>query len=554
METIYCPDATPTFYGLFDISIAPALLYYSYIPIIFIVLVMSLIVLRADRNSLQSKLFAALALSFTLWFTSTILQWIAAPVSIVMFAWELLVPLEIATFVFATYFLYVFLNKRDIPNNFKILFVLLSLPIIILIPTKLNIEGFDIMACEGWVSSFSFYYSYILDGFMILLASFFGIKSYLKRETLEQPNERIIAASLGTVFFMTIFFATSLFGDIFFEYEIELMGPTGMVIFLGLMLYLMVRFKAFGSKILATEVFVGVMIMLSFAMFFVQRIEMVRIITSVTLIFSLGLGFLLILSVKREVKQRNEIETFTKQLRSANKRLKILDQMKSEFVSIASHQLRSPLTSIRGYASMLLEGSYGKLSVKATEAIEHIQESSRFMALSVEDYLNVSRIQAGNMKYEMADFTLTEVASKIVDDIRSEAVKNGLVLLFKSDMKKKGVVHADLGKTIQILHNLINNSLKYTPKGSVTVFAHDEKNLMHVDVVDTGIGMSKETMDSIFAKFERAHNANEVNVTGTGLGLYVALKMAEKMNGTVGAFSDGEGEGSTFRLTLPIKR
>jgi signal transduction histidine kinase len=127
------------------------------------------------------------------------------------------------------------------------------------------------------------------------------------------------------------------------------------------------------------------------------------------------------------------LRVLTEQLAKANDRLKILDKMKSEFVSIASHQLRSPLTSIRGYASMLAEGSYGKLPEKAQEAANNIAESSKFMAMSIEDYLNVSRIEAGNMKYELSDFNLKDVAEKVVDEMRPTAMKKGLVMVFRSD-------------------------------------------------------------------------------------------------------------------------
>ena len=133
-------------------------------------------------------------------------------------------------------------------------------------------------------------------------------------------------------------------------------------------------------------------------------------------------------------------------------------------------------------------------------------------------------------------------------------MKKGLLLTFKSDLDMKGVVHADVGKVQQILHNLINNALKYTPKGMVTVFVHDDKKAKRimVDIIDTGVGMDPDAVDDMFEKFERAENANEVNVTGTGLGLYIARKMANEMNGDVYATSAGEGEGSTFTLELPL--
>src|SRR5690606_38662749 len=107
-----------------------------------------------------------------------------------------------------------------------------------------------------------------------------------------------------------------------------------------------------------------------------------------------------------------------------------LDKMKSEFVSIASHQLRSPITAIRGYVSMLVEGSYGKFPDKAREVLDRIAESSKFMAASIEDYLNVSRIEAGNMKYELSDFDLKEQTERVADEMRQVALKKGLVLIF----------------------------------------------------------------------------------------------------------------------------
>lgn len=203
---------------------------------------------------------------------------------------------------------------------------------------------------------------------------------------------------------------------------------------------------------------------------------------------------------------------------------------------------------------MLLEESFGKLPAKAVEPVNRIAESSRLMALAIEDYLNVSRIESGNMKYNLSDFNLKDEVEKITDDVRSVAMKKGLVLLFRNKLNSKGVVNADIGKVTQIIHNLINNSIKYTPKGSITVLLRDDLTAkkLYVDVIDTGIGMSQETMDRIFEKFERADNANSVNTSGTGLGLFVALKMTNAMKGDITVASDGDDKGSIFTLELPL--
>jgi signal transduction histidine kinase len=203
---------------------------------------------------------------------------------------------------------------------------------------------------------------------------------------------------------------------------------------------------------------------------------------------------------------------------------------------------------------MMTEGSFGKLPDKANEALGRIAESTVFMASSIDDFLEVSRIESGNMKYDYKDVNFKEQAEHIVDDLRTDALKRGLLLMFRSDMNGTGVVRADAGKTQQILHNLINNALKYTPKGSVTVYAHDDVKgkKMYVEIIDTGLGLSPESITKLFGKFARAKVASSANIMGTGLGLFVAREMARAMGGDITVTSEGEGKGSTFSITLPL--
>lgn len=231
----------------------------------------------------------------------------------------------------------------------------------------------------------------------------------------------------------------------------------------------------------------------------------------------------------------------------------VLNEHKSEIVSIASHQLRSPLTAIRGYVSLIEEGSFGEVPEQMKEALSRISESAKFMALSIDDFLNVSRIESGNMKYEFSKMNLKDQTKHIVQDLRTDATRRGLKLHFKTDMTSKGIVYADFGKTQQILHNLINNAIKYTRQGSVTVVVRDDlvQKLLKVEFIDTGIGMSPETLADLFGKFVRAEVAASANIMGTGLGLFVARSMARAMQGDVTAHSEGIGKGSRFVLTLP---
>jgi signal transduction histidine kinase len=306
-------------------------------------------------------------------------------------------------------------------------------------------------------------------------------------------------------------------------------------------------------KLLATEALMAGQLILLCSLLFVRSIENAQIIAIITILFFSTLGVLLIKSVRSEVEQREQIEKLATNLEQTNERLQIIDRQKSEFVSIASHQLRSPLTAIRGYTAMIQDGSFGVAPAKMAVALTRIHESAKLMAFSIEDFLNVSRIESGNIKYECTDYNLREQAEHIVDDLRAEAVRTGLLLLFRSDLKGQGIVHADIGKTQQILHNLINNALKYTTRGSITVLIHEniKRKELYVDVIDTGIGMNVETISALFQKFSRAKNANSVHINGTGLGLFVAREMARAMNGEIAAESPGDSQGSRFILTLP---
>jgi signal transduction histidine kinase len=349
-------------------------------------------------------------------------------------------------------------------------------------------------------------------------------------------------------------FASELAGEFSGIYEFNLLGPIGMLSFVTILSYMIVRYQSFNMKLIASQALVLFIITLNASEFFyIVGYENI-LISATTLILISVAGFFLIRSVKREIKQREEIQKLANNLTRANERLKQLDQLKSEFVSIASHQLRSPLAAVLGYASMLKEGSYGKLPTKALEAAMRIEESARLMASTVEDYLNVSQIEAGHMKYIFSDFSLREQALHVTDDLRPLALKQNILLLFRTKLESNGMIHADKGKTEQILHNLINNSIKYTTQGTITVILRDNPTIkrLYLDVIDTGIGMSQETLDSIFDKFERGSNANSANIHGTGLGLFTALKLAEAMGGTVTAHSEGEGKGSRFTLELPL--
>jgi signal transduction histidine kinase len=549
-----CPDYSQASFFIFAEGV-PDLLYYSHIPAILISIFIGTFVFLKDRNNIASRVLFLLSISFSLWTFINLISWTNNASDSIMFVWSFFGILYALICVLSLYFIYAFIDKKGPSILVRWILGLLFIPIIIFAPTDAHLKLFNVPLCgvtdEGLI--YTNYY-YIFGFLMFLWALCILVSRY--RVVPDIQKRQVLMLGIGIELFLFSFFLTgyipSLLADNFFT--LEFYGLFAMTFFMGVLAYMIVKYKAFNGKLIGAQALVVALWFLVGSLLFVAQSTTTRTVAGVTLVFTSIAGYYLVRSVKKEVKQREELEVLTEQLAKANDRLKILDKMKSEFVSIASHQLRSPLTSIRGYASMLAEGSYGKLPEKAQEAANNIAESSKFMAMSIEDYLNVSRIEAGNMKYELSDFNLKDIAEKVVDEMRPTAMKKGLVMVFRSDCSGSCSIHADIGKTRQVMMNLVDNSMKYTPKGTITVVAHDDakKKKMYVTIQDTGIGMSKETQEEVFDKFVRAKNANSVNVTGTGLGLFVAKKMVTEMNGKVWAESEGEGQGSTFHIEFPL--
>ncbi len=542
----------PSYYLFFSDNIWGNFIYYSHFFPSLAGLIISLIVfINNPRNKpAQALLFTTTA--FTIWSLLDLILWASERSDVVMFVWSIQIYFDLLIYVGSFYFIYSFFNNRFPGIKYEILMFLAFVPLILFSHTALNLTGFDFTNCwrEAFEGPLWNKYTYNVEFAIVGLILVTTIREILKkrRKWLETS---LVAA--GTVFFLVSFSIGNLLGTFESDWELGQVGLFGMPIFVFILAYTIVRYQLFKLKVLGTEALMAGMLLLLISLFFVRTIENSRVIAAVTLFLFMILGSLLIRSVRKEVRQREQIENLAKGLERANTRLRELDKQKSEFVSVASHQLRSPLAAIRGYASMMLEGSFGEVKGKMAEPLNRIADSAKMMNESVEDFLSVSRIEGGNMKYELSDFNLRDHADKVCDDLRPEGFKKGLLLLFKSNMTGQGIVHADQGKVQQILHNLINNALKYTPKGTITLYVHDNRKTkqIFVEVIDTGIGMSAETIDSLFEKFSRAKNANSVNIKGTGLGLFVAREMARAMGGDVTAHSDGEGHGSRFVFTLP---
>lgn len=314
--------------------------------------------------------------------------------------------------------------------------------------------------------------------------------------------------------------------------------------------FAILRHKLFSIKVISTSALVFLLSILLFLELLITSSWSLIVFRSSVFLLVLVFGINLIRGVIREVKQKEQLQSLTRQLEKANAKLKELDQLKTEFLSLASHQLRSPLTAIKGYTSMLLEGSFGKVEEQQKDAINRVYESTQHLTKVVEDLLNVSKIEQGGMKYEMAEFDLEKAAHDLATDLSVTAEKKGLKLTFETDNKSPYTLYGDMEKLRQVILNLIDNAIKYTQEGGITVKLTKEVGNFKLDITDTGMGISPEEKEKLFQKFSRGAGG-KTNTGGSGLGLYLAKEIVAAHKGRVDITSPGVGKGSTFSIILP---
>lgn len=229
-------------------------------------------------------------------------------------------------------------------------------------------------------------------------------------------------------------------------------------------------------------------------------------------------------------------------------KLKEVDEMKDNLVSMASHELRSPLTAIRGYLE-LLEEKHMDLDDEAKKYFQNISTSVDRLNILVKDMLEVSRLEGNRVPLVLTELDPIATINQSVEELRSQAMQKGLKLDVLDLESSK--VRADESRLKEILVNLIGNAIKYTPHGSVSVSAKVKEKRYLITVADTGLGISAEDQKKLFQKFVRIQNKNTREITGTGLGLWITFALAERMGGTITVESI-EGVGSHFTLHLPL--
>ncbi|NTW13591.1 MAG: hypothetical protein HGA31_00980 [Candidatus Moranbacteria bacterium] len=533
-------------------------IYYSHIPTALVSFLFGFFIFFHSRRNRASQLFFLISVLFSFWSLFDIFLWTSVDSRATIFFWSIINLTENLVTVLTAYFAFVFIEKKDISFKVKILFSSLFLPYVVLLPTAFNIAGFNTVSCEAEQGVMVNYF-YVLEILFFTVTLAYLIKKVV--QVKRGNREQIVLFSIGILLFLVSFSGVNIAGSLAAivnpenpdNWKILQYGLFGMPVFTGFLAYLIVRYEAFNIKLLAAQALVVALVALIASQFFFIQNTTNKVLTGLTLVASAFFGWILINSVRKEIVRKDQLQKISNSLAMANERLKELDNTKSEFISIASHQLRTPLTAIKGYLSLVLEGSYGPVSAEVHDVLEKINAANGNLIKLVEDLLNVSRIETGRVQYRFEPVRLETLVKDVTDMFLPLAKDHGLELDIHLPRKPLSELNLDAARIREAVANLIDNAIKYTQKGGVTVSVESNSSVARVIVSDTGIGIREDERENLFRKFVRSEESTKVSVAGTGLGLYVGKNFVEAHGGRIWAESDGFKKGSRFIIELPFR-
>ncbi len=239
--------------------------------------------------------------------------------------------------------------------------------------------------------------------------------------------------------------------------------------------------------------------------------------------------------------------------KKAKEEIEQLDKVKDQFMSTLQHDLRTPLTSIMGYADLILGGSYGKQNAKTTEVIKNFQVLAKGMIRKASDFLDATQFQLGKGAVQLKPkVELLPILDEIDTELKLIAEQKGISLDFKKP-NEIFYISADREKLKSAIFNIIDNSIKYTSQGGVWVKVGKQEKKVLIEIKDTGIGIEKDRLANLFENIgQRGERAKKEHVSGKGMGLYLAGQIIKYHDGKVWAESEGEGKGSVFHVELPL--
>ncbi len=547
MPNLLCPWESAQYF-FFSSSVPSTLLYYSHgISVVFALIFGFLLILKTKKD-LSAKIFFILTLLFSLWVFLDLLLWAGNSPLNALFFWSIQVVIELFVYISAVYLCYVFIAKKDLPLMKKVILFSPIFLILILMPTKYLLPGVDVTTCVVSESNFIIFYSYIAEA-LLVISLIFLTSNLLKNHTNQQRKEAWLF-TIGIILFLLAFSSGNIIGSITEDWEMAQLGLFVMPIFIGILAYLVVKYNSFNVKLIATQALVWGLVILIGSQFFFIKVPINMVLNGVTFIASIIFGYFLIKSVKKEIRQKEE-------LAQLNVYLENLLKQRESLTHLVTHKVKGSFTHSKYIFAGILDGSFGVISPELQKMAEKGLESDNVGINTVDMVLNAANMQKGLIKYDMKRMDFKDIVLKTFSEKKIPAETKGLKI--EKDIKEGDYfILGDSFWLNEAINNLIENSIKYTKEGGIAVElekksarAGGESKIL-LSVKDTGMGITEEDKKNLFTEGGRGKDSVKVNVDSTGYGLYSVKLIIEAHKGRVWAESEGPGKGSAFFVELPL--
>lgn len=513
---------------------------------IFIALTFGLFVFFKDKKSLRSTLLLLIAVFFVGATLNNIFEWASNDALAQMLSWQLTATFELPISLLSIYFMYVFFEGEDLPDKLKYVLAALFLPVIFLLPTVLNIQKFYLTTEDcGGVLGPLWMFIYSFEVFAVFVVAYIGLRKYFRIREDRTQSLQTIMLTIGSVIFLSLFSLSNIYGELTKIYQINLIGPIGLLLFIVLLAYSIVKYKAFDIKLIGAQALIVSLVVLIGSEFFFIQSDVNRILTAITLVITGVIGLNLIRSVKKEVEQREHIEKLAGELQLTNERQETL-------IHFIGHEVKGFLTKAAGAFASLSEDDFAPLPEALKPFVEAALAETRGGVDSVSTILKAANLKKGTVAYDKKPFDLKALVSDAVEKAKSTAELKNLTLSFTADEGSYQMTGDKAQINDHVLRNLIDNSINYTPSGSITVSLKRQGTRIIFAVKDTGVGITEEDKKRLFTEGGHGKDSQTINVHSTGYGLYIAKQITEAHGGTIRAESEGTGKGSAFIVEFPV--
>lgn len=521
-----------------------ALALYSHLIPAVATFILGLFAYLRAHDTTKAVYFLGFASMLTTWLISDLVVWTSNAYPVVAAFWEPLDFVEILFFLL----LFGFIVTDLFPKKTK------YLPLVLVaaaaIPFWITLTGNAVLemnqaVCEMVGNDFLAHYKVWIEGGILAATFIVGLCAFCRKNIQKDERMRVSLIVLSTVLFMGIFSWSEFIATSTDIFEINLYALFTLPIFVLSLTIAITSYSTFNLGTIATRVLFYVFLVLAATQFFFvgNMTEFLLAAMSFSVIFALGI--LLFFASEREMRQRMQIEKQEKELELAN-------QKQESLLHFISHEIKGYLTEGQNAFAGIIEGDFGDPSPKIKSVSETALTRMRAGVATVMNILDASNLKKGTVNYAKDSFDFKASVIAEIEKLKDKAAQKGLELKIQMDESKTYTTVGDSRKIAEhVIRNLVDNSIRYTPKGSVIVSLSRSAQSIHFSVKDTGVGITPDDMKRLFTEGGHGKDSIKVNVDSTGYGLFVAKQVVDAHDGNIWAESEGAGKGSEFIVELP---